>query len=228
MTTEVASLSLSRRVAAEALGTALVLAIVVGSGISGERYAGGSVGLALLANTVATGAGLVVLLLALGPISGAHLNPAVTLIEATRGSLPQRDAIAYVGAQLAGAFAGVALAHAMFELPLYAASTHVRAGTGQLVSEGVATFGLVLTILAVSRARPAAVPAAVGLYITAAYWFTSSSSFANPAVTLARAFTPTFAGIRAADAPAFVVAQLAGACTAFGAFRWLWPEERAA
>jgi glycerol uptake facilitator-like aquaporin len=156
------------------------------------------------------------------------LNPAVTLIEATRGSLAQRDAAAYVAAQLAGAFAGVALAHAMYDLPLYGASTHVRAGVGQLVSEGVATFGLVFTILAVSRARPAAVPAAVGLYITAAYWFTSSSSFANPAVTLARAFTPTFAGIRAADAPAFVVAQLAGACSALGAVAWLLPETRAA
>lgn len=226
MSADITPPTLSRRVAAEALGTALLLAIVVGSGISGERYAGGSVGLALLANTLATGAGLVVLILTLGPISGAHLNPAVTLVEASRGSLPQRDAFAYVAAQIIGAFAGVALAHAMFDLPLYAASAHARTGTGQLLSEGVATFGLVFAILAVSRARPAAVPATVGLYITAAYWFTASASFANPAVTFARALTPTFAGIRAGDVPGFVVAQLAGACAALGAFAWLWPEER--
>jgi glycerol uptake facilitator-like aquaporin len=215
--------TLARSLATELIGTALLLAIVVGSGISAERLAGGNVGLALLANSVATGAGLMVLILVFGPISGAHFNPVVTLVEATRGTLPRPAAAAYVAVQLAGAALGVALAHAMYDLPLLVASTHARAGAGQLVSEVVATFGLLLTILAVVRTRPKAVPFAVGLYIMAAYWFTSSSSFANPAVTLARAFTPTFTGIRPADVPAFIGAQLAGALLAAATFRWLWP-----
>jgi len=215
--------TLARRLTAEALGTALLLAVVVGSGIMGERLAGGNVAVALLANTLATGAGLVVLILVFGPLSGAHFNPAVTLTEALRGHLSRRDAVAYLAAQLAGAFAGVAVAHAMFELPLYAASTHVRTGPAQWLSEFVATFGLLATILGCARQRASAVPFAVGAYITSAYWFTASTSFANPAVTLARAASDTFAGIRPADAPAFIVAQLLGALAATVLFRWLLP-----
>jgi glycerol uptake facilitator-like aquaporin len=215
--------ALSRRAAAEGVGTALLLAAVVGSGIMGERLAGGSVGLALLANTLATGAALVALILAFGPISGAHLNPAVTLANATQGGIAWTDVPSYLGAQIAGAFAGVAAAHLMFEAPLFAASRQVRSGLAQAFSETVATFGLLAVIWGCARLRSHAVPFAVGAYITAAYWFTASTSFANPAVTLARAATDTFAGIRPADVPAFVVAQLVGAGLATALFRWLVP-----
>ncbi len=217
------STDLARRAAAEALGTALLLAAVVGSGIMGERLAGGNVAVALLANTIATGAALVALILAFGPISGAHFNPAVTLADAWRRGTLWRDVPFYVGAQFAGAFAGVAAAHAMFGLPVFAASRHERSGGPQLFSEFVATFGLLVVIRTVARTRASAVPLAVGAYITAAYWFTASTSFANPAVTFARAATDTFAGIRPADAPGFVVAQLAGAFAATVVCRWMAP-----
>jgi len=202
--------SLGRRLAAEAVGTAMLLAAVVGSGIMGDRLAGGNVAVALLANAIATGAALVVLILVLGPVSGAHFNPAVSLFAAARGKLRWSEVPGYALAQLGGALAGVVLAHAMFDEPLLSVSTHVRSGVGQLIGELVATVGLLATIEGVSRRRPDAVPAAVGLYITSAYWFTSSTSFANPAVTLARAFTRTFAGIRPADVAGFVAAQLLG------------------
>lgn len=215
--------SLARRAVAEALGTTFLLATVVGSGIMAERLAGGNVALALLANTVATGAGLVALILTFGPVSGAHFNPAVTLAAAAEKGLPWRDVPAYVIAQVAGAFAGVALAHVMFAHSLFAASRHARGSTAEIVSDFVATFGLLAVIWGVSRRRSDAVPFAVGAYITAAYWFTASTSFANPAVTLARAATDTFAGIRPADVPAFVGAQLAGAAAATALFRWLVP-----
>jgi glycerol uptake facilitator-like aquaporin len=217
------SVDLARRTVAEALGTALLLATVIGSGIMGERLSGGSVGLALLANTVATGAALVALILTFGPTSGAHFNPAVTLADATQGGIAWRDVPPYIVAQVAGAFAGVAVAHVMFEEPLFSASTHARSGPAQLLSEFVATFGLLAVIWGCVRRRAPAVPFAVGAYITAAYWFTSSTSFANPAVTLARAASNTFAGIRPADAPGFVVAQLLGAAAATALFRWLVP-----
>jgi len=213
----------ARLAVAEALGTALLLAAVVGSGIMGERLAGGNVAMALLANTVATGAALVALILTLGPVSGAHLNPAVTLAEAWQGGLGWRDVPAYIGAQIGGAFAGVAAAHVMFGEPVFFASHHVRSGGAQLFSEFVATFGLLSVILGCGRVRSSAVPLAVGAYITAAYWFTASTSFANPAVTLGRAASNTFAGIRPADAPGFVIAQLAGAAAATALFRWLVP-----
>ena len=215
--------NLSRRAAAEALGTAFLLATVVGSGIMAERLAGGNVAIALLANTIATGAGLVALILAFGPVSGAHFNPAVTIADATLGGIAWREVPVYVIAQVVGAFAGVAAAHVMFEAPLFAASEHVRAGVGQLVSEFVATFGLLAVIWGCSRHRSSATPFAVGAYITAAYWFTASTSFANPAVTLARSFSNTFAGIRPIDAPAFVVVQIVGALVATWTFRWLVP-----
>jgi glycerol uptake facilitator-like aquaporin len=217
------SVSLGRRAVAEALGTAFLLMIVIGSGIMGERLAGGNVAMALLANTLATGAGLVALILAFGSISGAHFNPAVTLADAARAGIAWRDVPVYVSAQIGGAFAGVAVAHFMFGEPFFFASTHVRDGAAQLASEFVATFGLLATIVGTARARPTAVPFAVGAYITAAYWFTSSTSFANPAVTLARAASNTFAGIRPADAPGFVVAQLLGASAATALFAWLVP-----
>jgi len=213
--------SLSRRLAAEAIGTALLLAAVVGSGIMGERLAGGNVALALLANTVATGAALVALILCFGPISGAHFNPAVTLAEAARGEISWRDSAGYVAVQTAGAFAGVLAAHLMFGEPAFAAGAHERAGLAQAFSEGVATFGLLSVIFGCSRRQPNLVPFAVGAWITAAYWFTASTSFANPAVTLARAATDTFAGIRPEDVPAFVAAQLVGAAVATALFRWL-------
>lgn len=215
--------SLSRRVVSEAVGTSLLLSTVVGSGIMGERLAGGNVAIALLANTVATGAGLVALILTFGPISGAHFNPAVTLADATQGGIAWKDVPAYLVAQVTGAFAGVAAAHGMFSEAIFSASRHVRAGAAQWFSEFIATFGLLAVIWGVSRRRSAAVPFAVGAYITAAYWFTSSTSFANPAVTLARAATDTFAGIRPEDAPGFIVAQLLGAATATALFRWLVP-----
>lgn len=215
--------TLARRVAAEAVGTALLLAAVVGSGIMGERLAGGNVAVALLANTLATGAALVALIHAFGPVSGAHFNPAVTLADASQGGLSWRDVPAYLAAQSAGAFAGVAAAHLMFGEPLYSASRHAREGGAQMFSEAVATFGLLSVIWGTARTRSAAVPFAVAAYITAAYWFTSSTSFANPAVTLARSSTDTFAGIRPADAPAFILAQLVGALAATALFRWLVP-----
>jgi glycerol uptake facilitator-like aquaporin len=216
--------TLSRRLVAEGLGTAMLLATVVGSGIMGEHLAGGNVAVALLANTLATGAGLVALILTFGPISGAHFNPAVTLADASQGGLAWREVPGYVVVQVLGAIAGVALANTMFGLPVVFASNHVRAGGAQLLSEFVATFGLLAVIWGVARARPAAVPFAVGAYITAAYWFTPSTSFANPAVTLARALTDTFAGIRPLDVPGFVVAQLLGAGAATALFRWLVPD----
>ena len=212
-----------RKLVAEALGTALLLATVVGSGIMGETLAGGNVAIALLANTMATGAALVCLILTFGPLSGAHFNPAVTLADASQGGLPWREVPGYLGAQIVGAFAGVAAAHGMFGKPAFFASRHVRAGGSQLFSEFVATFGLLAVIWGVVRLRPSAVPLAVGAYITAAYWFTASTSFANPAVTLARAASDTFAGIRPADVPGFIVAQLLGAMAATALFRWLVP-----
>jgi glycerol uptake facilitator-like aquaporin len=215
---------LPRRLVAEALGTALLLAIVVGSGIMGERLAGGNVAIALLANTLATGAGLVALILTFGPVSGAHFNPVVTLADASQGGLPWREAPAYLAAQVAGAFGGVAIAHLMFdERALFFASQHARAGSAQLLGELVATFGLMAVIWGSARRRPGLVPFAVGAYITSAYWFTSSTSFANPAVTLARAASDTFAGIRPVDAPGFIAAQLVGAAAATALFRWLVP-----
>ena len=215
--------TIARRMAAEAVGTALLLAAVVGSGIMGERLAGGNVAVALLANTIATGAALVALILTFGPISGAHFNPAVTLADAWQGGLPWDEVPLYIVAQVIGAFGGVAAAHLMFELPVFFASRHARSGPAQMFSEFVATFGLLAVIWGCARTRLAAVPFAVAAYITAAYWFTASTSFANPAVTLARAATDTFAGIRPEDAPAFIVAQLLGAAAATGLFRWLIP-----
>jgi glycerol uptake facilitator-like aquaporin len=206
--------SLSQRFLAEFTGTALLLATVIGSGIMGETLSGGNVAIALLANTLATGAILVVLITMLGPFSGAHFNPAVTMVFAVRRDIEVPAAAAYILAQTAGAIVGVLVAHAMFDLPIVQLSQKVRTGWGQALSEWVAAFGLVATILLTLRARPEAVPTSVGLYITAAYWFTASTSFANPAVTLARAFSDTFAGIRLADVPVFVIVQLAGALSA--------------
>jgi glycerol uptake facilitator-like aquaporin len=214
---------LSKRIAAEALGAAFLVATVVGSGIMGESLAGGNTAIALLANTLATGAALVALILTFGPISGAHFNPAVTLADATVGGVRWREVPAYLIAQILGAFLGVAVAHGMFGLPLFVASTHVRSGASQLLSEFVATFGLLSVICGCVRSRPSVVPYAVGAYITAAYWFTASTSFANPAVTLARAATDTFSGIRPQDAPAFVAVQLAGAACSTALFSWLVP-----
>ncbi|MGO8994754.1 MAG: MIP/aquaporin family protein [Polyangiaceae bacterium] len=215
---------LLKKLVAEALGTALLLATVVGSGIMGERLAGGNVAIALLANTMATGAGLVALIFTFGPVSGAHFNPAVTIADASQGGLPWREVPAYILSQIVGAFGGVATAHVMFKEPaLFFASQHERSGIAQLTSEFVATFGLLAVIWGCARRRPDVVPFAVGAYITAAYWFTSSTSFANPAVTLARSASDTFAGIRPADAPGFIVAQLAGAAAATLLFRWLVP-----
>lgn len=215
--------SLNRRIVAESVGTAMLLAAVVGSGIMGERLSGGNVAIALLANTLATGAALVTLILTFGPISGAHFNPAVSFADASQGRLSWREAVAYSIAQIVGAFVGVALAHAMFAEPLFAWSRHVRAGFPQVLSEMVATFGLFAVIWGCVRRRPDAVPFAVGAYITAAYWFTASTSFANPAVTLARAATDTFAGIRVSDVPGFLIGQAVGATAATALFRWLVP-----
>lgn len=216
----------ARRLAAEAVGTGLLLAAVVGSGIMGERLAGGNVAIALLANTVATGATLVALILTFGPISGAHFNPAVSLAEAWQGGLAWREVPGYVASQCFGAFAGVAAAHTMFGEAVFSVSRHERAGGAQLFSEFVATFGLVSVIWGCGRRRPAAVPFAVGAYIAGAYWFTPSTSFANPAATLARAASDTFAGIRPEDGPGFVAVQLAGAAAATALFRWLSPALR--
>jgi glycerol uptake facilitator-like aquaporin len=212
---------LPARLLAEALGTALLLATVVGSGVMGVALAQGNDGIALLANAGATAAVLYVLIVVLGPVSGAHFNPAVTLAMRMRGALSTRDAIGYIAVQAAAAAAGVLLAHAMFELPLLQPGTRVRSGAAQWLSEGVATFGLLLTILLGVRHRAASVPALVAAWIFAAYWFTASTSFANPAVTLARALTQTFAGIRLADVAPFVLAQLAGAALALPVARAL-------
>jgi glycerol uptake facilitator-like aquaporin len=210
-----------RAYAAEALGTALLLATVVGSGIMGQALSPLNTAVALLANAIATGGILYVLILGLGPISGAHMNPVVSLIELAFGRLPRARVPGYIAAQLVGAFAGVMLAHAMFGLDVVQHGTHVRDSSGELISEVVATFGLWLVIATTSRARPTAVPAAVALYIVAAYWFTASTSFANPAVTLARSFTDTFAGIRLADAPKFIAMQAIGGAAAAGLTAWL-------
>jgi glycerol uptake facilitator-like aquaporin len=217
------NVSLSRRVAAEFLGTAFLVAAVVGSGIMGERLAGGNTAIALLANTIATGAALVALILAFGGISGAHLNPAVTMADSMEGGLPWAEAPAYIFAQIIGGICGAMMAHAMFGLSLVSLSSHNRSGPAQAFSEFVATFGLLSVIWGCSRLRSDLVPFAVGAYITSAYWFTASTSFANPAVTIARSLSDTFSGIRPTDAPWFVLAQLAGALAATMVFRWLVP-----
>ena len=215
--------SVPRRTTAEFLGTLLLVAAVVGSGIMGERLSGGNVALALLANTVATGAALVALILTFGPISGAHLNPVVTLANASQNGLRWGEVPGYVGAQIAGGIIGTMTAHAMFGEPFLESSAHARSGGAQLFSEFVATFGLLAVIWGCARRHASAVPFAVAAYITAAYWFTASTSFANPAVTIARALTDTFSGIRPMDVPGFVLAQAAGAATATAVFRWLVP-----
>jgi glycerol uptake facilitator-like aquaporin len=212
-----------RAVVAEALGTAFLLAAVVGSGIMGDRLSGGNTAIALLANALATGAALVTLILTFGPISGAHFNPVVSMADAWQGGLPWGRVPGYIAAQVAGAFIGVAAAHLMFGEPLFAASTHVRSGPAQVFSEFVATFGLLSVIWGVSRSRATVVPFAVAAYITAAYWFTASTSFANPAVTMARAYTNTFAGIRPDDAVGFIAGQMAGGFSATALFAWLVP-----
>ena len=215
--------TLPRRIAAEFTGSLLLLAAVVGSGIMGERLAAGNMAIALLANTLATGAALVAIIFAFGPISGAHLNPAVTLSDAWLDGIAWRETPLYILAQLAGALAGVAAANLMFGLSIFSVSTHIRSGPAQLLSEFIATFGLLSVIWGCVRTRPSAVPFAVGAYIMAAYWFTASTSFANPAVTIARSMTNTFSGIRPADVAGFVAAQLAGAFAATLLFQWLIP-----
>ena len=215
------SISLSRRLTAEALGTALLLATVVGSGIMGERLGGGNAGIALLGNSIATGAALYALITIFAPWSGAHFNPLVTLVEWTAGRMMPRDAALFVLVQIIAAVLGVFIAHLMFELPLVLPSQHVRSGGAQLFSEFIATFGLLTIILHGSRSQSAQVPAMVAAYITAAYWFTSSTSFANPAVTIARSLSDTFAGIRPIDAPGFIAAQCVGAAAAWLLFRWM-------
>lgn len=211
-----------RALAAEGLGTAFLLATVVGSGIMAERLSGGNGALELLGNTIATGAMLVVLILVFGPLSGAHFNPAVSLAFALRRKFPWNAVAPYIAVQIAGAILGAWAAHLMFDLAILQLSTKIRSGTGQWFAEAVATFGLVLTIFGCVARTPAAAPYAVGLYIAAAYWFTASTSFANPAVTIARALSDTFAGIAPASAPAFIAAQLAGALAAVSVARWLW------
>jgi glycerol uptake facilitator-like aquaporin len=214
---------LSRRVVAEFLGTAFLVAAVVGSGIMGERLAAGNVALALLANTVATGAALVVLILTFGPISGAHFNPVVTFADALEGGISWADTLPYIPAQIFGGISGAIIAHVMFSLPVVSLSQHARTGPPQWFSEFVATFGLLSVIWGCSRTRSSVVPFAVGTYITAAYWFTASTSFANPAVTIARCLSDTFAGIRPVDVPWFVFAQFLGGFAATMVFRWLVP-----
>jgi glycerol uptake facilitator-like aquaporin len=216
--------SLAQRTAAELLGTAFLLAAVVGSGIMAAKLAAGNTALALLCNTIATGAILTVLILTLGPVSGAHFNPAVSLAAALRGDMSARAVALYIGAQLAGAVLGVWAAHLMFELPVLQISLTTRTGFGQWFAEAIATFGLLLTILGCSARSPAAVPYAVGLYITSAYWFTASTSFANPAVTIARSLSDTFAGIAATGVIAFIAAQLVGTLAAVHLGRWLWSD----
>ncbi len=210
------------RLISEALGTAFLLAAVVGSGIMAQRLSGGNEALALLCNTIPTGAILTVLILIFGPLSGAHFNPVVSIALALRGQLSWPDAAAYIMAQIIGGLIGVWTAHLMFELPLWEVSSHVRAGSGQWLAEAVATFGLLLTIFGCVAHTPSAVPYAVGLYITSAYWFTASTSFANPAVTIARSISDTFAGIAPAGAPAFILAQLVGMIFAVALGRLLW------
>ncbi len=221
MTSAAPGFGLARRLAAEGLGTALLLSIVVGSGIMGERLSGGNDAIALLLNTVSTGAGLVVLITLLGPVSGAHFNPLVSLLAARDRDFTAGEALARVAVQVLAAVAGVLLAHAMFELPLFQVSDKVRSGGGQVLSEGVATFGLILVIRLASRLAPATTAALVALYITAAYGFTASTSFANPAVTLARSLTDTFAGIAPESVPGFLLGQVGGALAAVVASRWL-------
>ena len=216
--------STGRRLAAEGIGTALLLAVVIGSGIMGERLCGGNVALALLGNTLSTGAALVVLITIFGPLSGAHFNPAVTLVFALRREIGWRTTVAYVVAQVIGAIVGVWIAHAMFAEPIFQVSAKFRDGPAQAFSELIATFGLIAAILGSLRFRPDATPLIVGLYITSAYWFTASTSFANPAVTIARSLSNTFAGIAPSSAPAFVAAQLLGAVTASALFGWLLRE----
>jgi glycerol uptake facilitator-like aquaporin len=211
------------RLVAEFVGTAFLLMAVVGSGIMGERLSGGNLAIALLANTVATGAALVALILTFGPVSGAHFNPAVTLADASQSGIPWHEVPGYIVSQILGAFLGVAFAHLMFGLPPYSASTQARSGASQVFSEFIATFGLLSVIWGCSRLRSSVVPFAVGAYITAAYWFTASTSFANPAVTLARAATNTFSGIRRTEVPNFILAELVGAAAATALFRWLIP-----
>jgi glycerol uptake facilitator-like aquaporin len=215
--------TLSRRIVAEFVGTGFLVAAVVGSGIMGERLAAGNVAIALLANTIATGAALVSLILAFGTISGAHFNPAVTLVDAIEHGVDWRAAACYIPAQLLGGIGGVVLAHLMFGLPVVSLSHHARSGAAQVLSEFLATFGLLCVIWGCSRQRTGMVPFAVGAYITAAYWFTSSTSFANPAVAMARSLSDTFAGIRPSDMPLFVLAEFAGALAATLLFRWLAP-----
>ena len=214
---------LRRRLVAEALGTGMLIATVIGSGIMAEDLAGGNVAIALLGNTVATGAILVVIILMFGPLSGAHFNPAVTFVFLLRGEISRRDALLYVVVQIAGGLIGMLITHAMFEQKLFQLGTIERSGGAQWLAEAVATFGLVSAILGTLRWRPEAVPFAVGLYITAGYWFTASTSFANPAVTVARSFTDTFSGIVPAHMPAFIVAQFVGAGLAAALFGWLLP-----
>jgi glycerol uptake facilitator-like aquaporin len=214
---------LIRRLIAEFIGTAFLLTAVVGSGIMGERLSSGNVAIALLANSIATGAALGVLILIFGPISGAHFNPVVTIMNGISGGLPRGDVAAYCLAQVAGAAVGTINAHLMFSLPAVTLSTHARTGAAQFYSEVVATFGLIAVIILCSRLRPAGIPMAVGAYIAGAYWFTSSTSFANPAVTVARCITDTFAGIRPRDVPGFVLAQVLGTAAALLVFRWLLP-----
>ncbi|MGD1066704.1 MAG: MIP/aquaporin family protein [Vulcanimicrobiaceae bacterium] len=216
-----------RAIVAEFVGTAMLLAAIVGSGITAERLCGGNVGLALLANAVATGGALIALILTFGPISGAHFNPAVTLVDAWRGGLPWAAATPYIAAQIVGALAGTALANILFGLPALFASHHARAGPALTASEFVATFGLLCVIWGCARSHANATPYAVGSYIVGAYWFTPSTSFANPAVTIARAFTDTFAGIRPADVPPFVLAQLLGALAATALFAWFGAADEA-
>lgn len=219
-------MNLTRKLAAEFIGTAFLLAVVVGSGIMGENLSGGNIAIALLANTIATGAGLAFLILSFGDISGAHFNPAVTLTEAYRGNLSWRDGALYIFWQVSGAFLGVAIANLMFDLPVYFASTKLRAGGSQFFSEFVATFGLIMVIQTGVKFRQQLVFLMVAAYITAAYWFTASTSFANPAVTLARSVSNTFAGINPKNVPMFLAAQILGAFAATFVFRWLLEEKK--
>ena len=216
--------NLPRRLTAECLGTLLLVAAVVGSGIMAERLAGGNVALALLANTIATGAALIALILTFGPISGAHFNPIVSVADTLEGGLSWSDTFIYMLAQIVGGVAGTVLAHVMFSLPLVSLSRHIRSGSGQFISEFTAAFGLLCVIWGCSRFWPRIVPFAVACYITAAYWFTASTSFANPAVTIARALSDTFVGIRPVDVPLFIAAQFAGGIAATLLFRWLVPK----
>lgn len=218
-------MSFRRNIAAEALGTAMLLAIVVGSGIMGQRLAAGNDAVALLANSIATGAGLIVLIHMFAPLSGAHFNPVVTLVFLMRGESSVRIALCYVLAQLSGAVIGVWAAHAMFAEPVWQISSKLRDGWGQGLAEAIATFGLIGTILTTQRSKPEFTPTAVGLYITAAYWFTASTSFANPAVTIARSLTDSFAGIAVSSVPLFIASQVVGAVVALGVFGWLILEE---